>query len=66
MVKKCKNFFKTIYQFELYGEPCSFLDIDEARFYYLAWIDYLKSTENLDFLAYLQKYHDYQNHEYDE
>lgn len=40
--------------------------IDEARFYYLAWIDYLKSTENLDFLAYLQKYHDYQNHEYDE
>lgn len=34
--------------------------IDEAKFYYLAWIDYLKSTENLDFLEYLQEYHQYQ------
>lgn len=33
--------------------------IDDARFYYLAWIDYLKSTENLNFLEHLQKYHDY-------
>lgn len=33
--------------------------IDEARFYYLAWIEYLKSTQTLNFLEYLQKYHGY-------
>lgn len=33
--------------------------IDDARFYYLAWIDYLKSTEDLNFLEHLQKHHDY-------
>lgn len=34
--------------------------IDEVRLYYLAWMDYLKSTENLNFLTYLQTYHHYQ------
>lgn len=33
--------------------------IDEARFYYLAWIEYLNSTQTLNFLEYLQKYHGY-------
>lgn len=53
---------KELNEFEQYTKSINKIKppiIDEARFYYLAWIDYLQSTENLNFLEHLQKHHDY-------
>lgn len=54
---------KELNEFEQYTKSINKIKppiIDEARFYYLAWIDYLQSTENLNFLEHLQKHHDCQ------
>lgn len=53
---------KALNEFEQYTKSINKIKppiINEARFYYLAWIDYLQSTENLNFLEHLQKHHDY-------
>lgn len=62
-IDETHELLKELDEFEAFAKSINKIKppiIDEARFYYLAWLNYLNHKKDLDFLSYLQKYHDYQ------